>query len=103
MCKSNNFPSPSYVGQSALPAIPYFLLGDDAFALDENLMKPYAHWTAIRHSRAGHIVENPFGILCARFRVLLRPLELDVENSMQVVRASLVLHNFLMMKKNGAY
>ena len=111
ICKSNNFPSPSNIGQNALPPIPYFLLGDDAFALDENLMKPYAHRTAMgdekvfnyRHSRARRIVENAFGILCARFRVLLRTLELDVENSVQVVRACLVLHNFLMMKKDSAY
>lgn len=102
ICKSDNFPSPSNVGQSALPPIPYFLLGDDAFALDENLMKPYAHRTAMgdekvfnyRHCRARRIVENAFGILCARFRVLLRTLELDVENSLQVVRPCLVLHNF---------
>mgnify|MGYP002804102213 CR=1 FL=1 len=56
-----------------------------------------------RYSRAIHTVENAFGILCARFRVLPRTLELDVENSMQVVRACLVLHNFLLVRKDGAY
>lgn len=30
-------------------------------------------------------------------------MELDVENAMDVVRPSLVLHNFLMMKKDGVY
>ena len=74
-------------------------------------MKPYTHRTAMgdgkvfnyRHYRARRIVENAFGVLSARFRVLLRTLELDVENSLQAVRACLVLHNFLLTKKDGAH
>lgn len=111
ICKSEYFPSPDKVGQSELSDIPYFILGDEAFALDENLMKPYPHRSAMgdekvfnyRLSRARRIVENAFGILCARFRVLLRTMELDVTNAMQVVRACLVLHNFLMTRKDRIY
>ncbi len=74
-------------------------------------MKPYAHRTAMGDekvfnyhiSRARHIVENAFGILCAKFRILLRTIELDIENAMQVVRSCLALHNFLMMKQDGVY
>ena len=107
VCKSEYFPPPEKVGNTVVSGIPYCILGDEAFALDQNLMKPYPHRTAIGHenvfnyrlSRARRIVENASGILCARLRVLLRTMELDVSNAMQVVRACLVLHNFLMTKR----
>ncbi|XP_068687857.1 putative nuclease HARBI1 [Montipora foliosa] len=109
-CKSNHFPEPANLGERTTP-IPYFLLGDDAFALDRNLMKPFPHRTAMgdekifnyRLSRARRIVENAFGLLCTRFRLLLRTLELDVPNAMQVVRACIALHNFLMTRKDKCY
>lgn len=110
ICKSDVFPTPSKLGQRPTN-IPYFLLGDEAFALDFNLMKPYPHRSALgdekgfnyRLSRARRIIENAFGILCARFRVLLRTLELGVQNVIEVVRACIALHNFLMKKKDRKY
>lgn len=110
ICKSENFPSRCKFGQIDYQ-IPYFLLGDEAFALDENLMKPYPHRSAMGDQkvfnyhllRARRIIENAFGVLCARFRVLLRTMELDVANAMQVVRACLILHNFLMTRKDKNY
>ena len=110
LCKTSFFPAPSKLGQR-VTLIPYFLLGDDAFALDINLMKPFPHRTAIgdekvfnyRLSRARRIVENAFGLLCARFRILLRTIELDVANVMQVVRACVALQNFLLSKKDKNY
>ncbi len=106
-CKSAIFPAPSQLGQRITP-ISYYLLGDDAFSLDVNLMKPYPYRSAIgdekvfnyRLSRARRIVENAFGMLCARFKVLLRIIELDVANVMKVVQACIALHNFLLTKKD---
>ena len=51
--------------------VPFYRLGDEAFALDEHLMKPYPYRSAMgdqkvfnyRLSRARRIVENAFGIL----------------------------------------
>lgn len=111
ICESENFPSPSCIEQSSLPPIPYYILGDEAFALEQNIMKPFPHRSAMgdekvfnyRLSRARRIAENAFGILCARFRILSRPMEMNVANAMVVVQACLVLHNFLMMKKDGVY
>lgn len=48
-----------------------------------------------RLSRARRVVENAFGILSSRFRVLRRPLHLDLENVDAVVLACCALHNFL--------
>ena len=67
LCKTSFFPAPSKLGQR-VTLILYFLLGDDAFALDINLMKPFPHRTAIgdekvfnyRLLRARRIVENAF-------------------------------------------
>lgn len=72
-----NFPKPSKP-QFASNELPYVLVGDDAFQLTENLMKPYPHTSLspqerifnYRLSRARRIVENVFGILVARFGVL---------------------------------
>ena len=66
ICKYKNFPLPANIAQSAFPPIPYFILGDEAFALDQNLMKPYAQRTAMGDEKvfnyhlpgARHIVEN---------------------------------------------
>jgi hypothetical protein len=93
-CKSAIFPAPSQLGQRITP-ISYYLLGDDAFSLDVNLMKPYPYRSAIgdekvfnyRLSRARRIVENAIGLLCARCRVLLHTIELDVPNVLKVVQA----------------
>lgn len=84
-CKSEAFPQPNNL-TPMISEIPYYLIGDETFALDVNLMKPYPHRTAAGDekafnyhlSKARRIVENSFGIMCARFRVLLRTLGLDV-------------------------
>lgn len=109
-CKSDIF-SPAFELHNCGISLPYFSLGDDAFALDVILMKPFPHRSAMgdekifnyRLSRARRIVENAFGLLCAKFRVLLKTLELDVSNAMQVVRACLALHNFLLTRKDQFY
>ena len=89
----------------------YFLIGDEAFALGEHMMKPYPHRSAFgdkkvynyRLSRARRIVENSFGIMCGRFRILLRKMELDMENAIQVTRACVILHNHVLKKRDQHY
>ncbi|XP_068692685.1 uncharacterized protein [Montipora foliosa] len=109
ICKTHNFPAPGHFDQRMLD-VPCYLLGDEAFALDEHLMKPYPYRSAMGDQKVfnyglsrARIVENAFGILCERFRVLLRTLELDVTSAMQVVRACITLHNFLLTKKEQSY
>ncbi|XP_037528482.1 uncharacterized protein LOC119405714 [Rhipicephalus sanguineus] len=78
------------------------LLADQAFPLQPHLMKPYARAGSdgsstrafnYRLSSARRVVENAFGRLKARFRILHKGLECDIDNVNAVIRASCVLHN----------
>ena len=79
------------------------LLGDNAFALMPWMVKPYsrrqltgeeriAHY---RISRGRRVVENVFGILVSRFRVLLGIMEQRPRVVRDIVFACVVLHNML--------
>lgn len=86
-------------------------MGDEAFPLMDNLMKPFSRKTLneeqaifnYRLSRARRIVENAFGILASRFRILLREINLSPEKATLIVQACSHLHNFLRMKKIELY
>ncbi|XP_050309171.1 uncharacterized protein LOC126745385 [Anthonomus grandis grandis] len=84
-------------------AVPFVFLGDDAFLLSPNLLKPYPGTQKkgsskrilnYRLSRARRISENVFGIMSARFRVLGKPMLLEPDR-VELVAACVYLHNFL--------
>lgn len=90
--------------------VPYFFLGDEAFALAENLMKPFPGLHSkgslkrvynYRLCRARRVVENVFGICSAVFRVLRKPLLLEPEKAELIVLAIVHLHNFLRKSSNS--
>ena len=83
--------------------VPYILVGDEAFRLTTHLMKPFARRNLsdrdlifnYRLSRARRVVENAFGILSNRFRVLHTPIKLLPDTASDVVLSACILHNFL--------
>ena len=98
-----NLPDPEPLIQGG-PSVPYVLVGDSAFALSENMMRPYPgiHEKGslkrifnYRLSRARRIVENVFGIMSVVFRVFRKPIPLRPVNAELVVMACVYLHNFL--------
>ena len=52
-------------------------------------------------SRARRVVENAFGIMSSRFRVLRTPLLLDHKNAVSVVKAVVTLHNYIIQNCNS--
>lgn len=105
---SINFPQAEpIVGQS----LPYVIVADEAFSLSPNLMKPYSrrdlsHDRKVfnyRLSRARRVVENAFGILANRFRVLLTPINLSVDKTEVIALCCVILHNYLTTLNATAY
>lgn len=80
------------------------ILGDDAFPLKTYLLKPYPfrqlendkiHYNK-RLSRCRRVIENTFGIMCRKFQIFYRPLNLrPIAKYTDVVLACVVLHNYL--------
>jgi len=103
-------PQPDNLPKSEIKQ-PYVLVGDDAFPLMDNLMKRFSRKNLTteqaifnyRLSRARHIVENAFGILSSRFRILLKEINLCPEKATMIVLACTHLHNYLRMKKFESY
>lgn len=81
----------------------FVFLADDAFPLQEHILKPFPQRNLskekqiynYRFSRARNCVENTFGLITTRFRVLHHAINLNPEKVKYIVLAICVLHNFL--------
>jgi len=92
---------------SALPGTstdtPMVFVADEAYPLRPYLLKPFSarglttseRVFNYRLSRARRTVENAFGMLANRFRVLHHPIQMDPVKVSTVIMAICVLHNML--------
>jgi len=102
-------PLPSNDTRKGTP-VPHVLLGDKAFGLSKNLLRPYSsrnlsHEKRIyRHARARRVVECTFGILSNKWHVLhsfIHSFILVHPNFASItVQCCCVLHNFV-TKRDG--
>jgi len=95
----------------------YFVVGDEKYSLDENLLAPFGEESLnvedeklrlerrilnFRLSRARCVVDNAFGVLATRWRRLHRQLSVDPDTAVLLVKACICLHNYVMKTRISA-
>lgn len=89
----------------------FLIVGDDAFPLRENLLKPFSRKNLTREerifnyrlSRARRVSENAFGILASRFRIFGKPIEVQLATADLVVKCACTIHNWLRITSTTNY
>ena len=89
---------------------PMFFLGDEAFPLHKNIMRPYPRRTLTnakrifnyRLSRARKSVECSFGMLVSKFRIFETQIDCEPDKVVHIVKAACILHNFI-RKHDGRF
>lgn len=110
---NNEFNIPS---ENALPhteiVLPNVILGDEAFALDTHMMKPYPRNQSLvdrskaiynyRHSRARRTSENSFGVMASYWRVFHTPIAVKPSTVDNLITSACILHNMMRAEKINA-
>lgn len=110
VAKKLNLPAPQVIVPNE-PPLNYVFVGDEAFAMRPDFLKPYNQRELnyqkrifnYRLSRARRIIENNFGILANRFRIFHTCINLKIDNIDKVVLACCALHNFLRRNLTNSY
>lgn len=100
------FPEPKMLPNTNIQA-PFVILADEAYPLLPHLMTPYKRKTLNsrkrnfnnRLSRARKSVECAFGILYAKWRILSKELETNVDLTETIVKCICILHNTIIERE----
>ncbi|KAF0713367.1 protein ANTAGONIST OF LIKE HETEROCHROMATIN PROTEIN 1-like, partial [Aphis craccivora] len=90
---------------------PFVIVGDKAFALHENLLRPYPRKNLdlkkkifnMRLNRARRYVECAFAILANKWRVFHTPILVEPEFTTLIVKSACVIHNFVRRRDGVEY
>lgn len=101
-----NIPEPRPISNVDTTGLPFVFVGDDAFGLSKHVMRPYVgkqlcHTKRVfnyRLSRARRYIECTFGILANKWRILHRPLNVNIDFAESIILACCVLHNYVRCK-----
>lgn len=106
----NDFPEP--VQLANFGKVPCHFIVDQGFRQTSRFIRPFSDAEAVGSSRAAHfnlihcrarrVVENYFGILANRFRLLLRPIYAQPDNVKSITLSIMILHN-LLIERIGAH
>lgn len=85
--------------------LPYVIVGDEAFRLHTNIMKPYSRDQAkqdthkaifnYRLCRARRVSENAFGLLSNTFRIFYSPIAVEPSTVDIIISGAVCLHNLI--------
>jgi len=83
----------------------YNMVGDEAFLLKINLMRPYPKRVLDNEKRIYNYrmscgrksVECAFGTLASKFEIFQRPIMCHEDTAIKVIKATCILHNFIKM------
>lgn len=86
---------------------PFYFVGDEAFPLQKNLMRPYPQRILYnekrifnyRLSRGRKSIECAFGMLVSKFEIFQRPMLCQEDTAILVIKSACVLHNFIKLKE----
>lgn len=100
-------PRPSQLPNSET-IVPYYIVGDAAFPLKPNLMRPFPGEDLLveqgifnyRLSRGRRVVENAFGIMARKWRIFHVPMNADLKLIDSIIKAACVLHNYLLSHRH---
>lgn len=104
-------PSPLRYDEKNIP-FPYYFVGDEAFPLTRNLMRPFSGKTLdnvkrifnYRLSRGRKTIECVFGMATEKFAVLNGPIRCrDSSTVNSIVRSACILHNFVRKQEGAEY
>nr|CAI5859379.1 unnamed protein product [Callosobruchus analis] len=103
--------SKAYIPQTGITPLPHVILGDEAFSLSENIMRPYCGKSLTtkkiifnyRLSRALRYIECCFCILVNKWRIFHRPLNVDIEFAENIIKVCCVLHNYVRLRDGYRY
>lgn len=103
-----NIPPPAALPSSDI-VVPNVILGDEAFALSTNMMKPFPRAQSLhdkskaiynyRHCRARRTTENVFGIMSSYFRIFFTPIHTTPDKIDKIILGSCILHNLMRTEK----
>lgn len=101
-----NIPDDSILPGSSGPSLPYIIVGDEAFGLSQNILRPYAgkNLTIKKRvfnyhlSRACRFIECAFGILSNKWKIFHRPLNGSENFAEDIIKACVILHNFIRLR-----